>query len=619
MKKEILFLLLLIPTLIFGQNKAAETIELTNISFTAPFNLTDSLTHSLKIKDADNKIVLSEGVASSADKEITIHESGLYSIFIDGKLVRTVRVLPGWISILPPLLAIFLSLIFREVLISLFAGIYLGAIFLYDYHLFAAFMRVVDTILINVLVNRDHVIIIIFTLLIGGVVGIISANGGTMGLADKIVKWAKTPRSGMIVSWLMGVIIFFDDYSNSLIVGNMMRPITDKLRISREKLAYIVDSTAAPVASLVVISTWIGYELGLIGDGLKIVGVNLTAYDVFLQSLLYRFYPIAALVFVFLNAYTERDFGPMLKAEKRARKEGVKNEAFDVGNNIIGIETFEHDKPRWYNAIVPILVILLGTMIGLYISGKNALQSEGIKLYDLQDVISNSNSYYALLWGSFAAVVTALIMTVVQKLRKLSDTMNAFMKGMQSLLVAVVILVFAWGISTITAELHTADYLISVIVGNIDIRFLSSLVFIVCAITSFSTGTSWGTMAIVMPIVIPLTYKMGGIAGLTPEMINVTLYSVVGSVLAGSVFGDHCSPIADTTILSSLASGCNHIEHVRTQLPYAIFVGILSVLFGTLLTSFGVSAWFSYLIIISAMFAVLYLKGEKVLKTLDKS
>ena len=611
MKKQLIFLFVLFfPIILFAQSNVKESLELTNISFKVSF-LQDNNHENVIVKNSEGKIV--KQISNPSDNlELTIEESGKYQVFVDGKLISRVHVLPGWISILPPLLAIFLSLIFREVLISLFAGIYLGAIFLYDYHIFGAFMRVVDTILINVLVDRDHILIIIFTLLIGGVVGIISANGGTIGLANKIVKWAKTPRSGMIVSWLMGVIIFFDDYSNSLIVGNMMRPITDKLKVSREKLAYIVDSTAAPVASLVVISTWIGYELGLIGDGLKIVGANLTAYDVFIQSLIYRFYPIAALVFVFLNAYTKRDFGPMLKAEKKARKEGVKNETFDSQSEIIGIDLYEHDKPRWYNAIIPILVILFGTMIGLIVTGKNALQSQGITNYGLQDIISNSNSYYALLWGSFISVVTALVMTVVQRLRKLSDTMNAFMKGMQSLLVAVVILVFAWGISNITAELHTADYLISVIVGNIDIRFLSSLVFIVCAITSFSTGTSWGTMAIVMPIVIPLTYKMGGMEGLTPEMVNITLYSVVGSVLAGSVFGDHCSPIADTTILSSLASGCNHIEHVRTQLPYATFVGFVSIVFGTLLTSYGVSAWIGYLLILASMFGVLFVWGKKV-------
>ncbi len=608
MKKQIIFLLLIFPLFLFARDKVPQSVKLTNISFHIDLP-TDNSLHEVKVINSDEQVIVN--IKAKENAKLKINSAGHYKIFIDGKLSSNINVLPAWLSVLPPLLAILLALIFREVLIALFAGIYLGAVFLYDYNVFAAFLRVADTILVDILFDRDHIFIILFTMLIGGVVGIISANGGTMGLANKIIKWAKTPRSGMIASWLMGVIIFFDDYANSLIVGNMMRPITDKLRVSREKLAYIVDSTAAPVASLVVISTWIGYELGLIGDGLKIIGPDLSSYDVFIKSLAYRFYPIAALIFVFLNAYLMRDFGPMLTAEKKARREGVKDEPMTNEAKAVGITQYKHTTPRWYNAVIPILIILFGTMAGLVITGKSALNNLGIQDYGMQEIISHSNSYYALLWGSFLSVVSAIILTVAQKLRKLNETMDAFMKGLQSMLVAIVILIFAWGISKITYDLHTADYLISIIAGNVDIRFLSTLVFIVCAVTSFSTGTSWGTMAIVMPIVIPLTYKMGGLEGLSPEALNITLYSVVGSVLAGSVFGDHCSPIADTTILSSLASGCNHIEHVRTQLPYALFVGFLSILFGTLLTSFGVSVIIAYLIIFIGMFATLYFIGGK--------
>ncbi len=608
MKKQIIFLLLIFPLFLFARDKVPQSVKLTNISFHIDLP-TDNSLHEVKVINSDEQVIVN--IKAKENANLKINSAGHYKIFIDGKLSSNINVLPAWLSVLPPLLAILLALIFREVLIALFAGIYLGAVFLYDYNVFAAFLRVADTILVDILFDRDHIFIILFTMLIGGVVGIISANGGTMGLANKIIKWAKTPRSGMIASWLMGVIIFFDDYANSLIVGNMMRPITDKLRVSREKLAYIVDSTAAPVASLVVISTWIGYELGLIGDGLKIIGSDLSSYDVFIKSLAYRFYPIAALIFVFLNAYLMRDFGPMLTAERKARREGVKDEPMTNEAKAVGITQYKHTTPRWYNAVIPILIILFGTMAGLVITGKSALNNLGIQDYGMQEIISHSNSYYALLWGSFLSVVSAIILTVAQKLRKLNETMDAFMKGLQSMLVAIVILIFAWGISKITYDLHTADYLISIIAGNVDIRFLSTLVFIVCAVTSFSTGTSWGTMAIVMPIVIPLTYKMGGLEGLSPEALNITLYSVVGSVLAGSVFGDHCSPIADTTILSSLASGCNHIEHVRTQLPYALFVGFLSILFGTLLTSFGVSVIIAYLIIFIGMFATLYFIGEK--------
>ena len=247
--------------------------------------------------------------------------SGEYSFFLYESNQKSISkpVYPGWFSILPPLTAIFLALVFRQVIVALFAGIYIGLLFIYNFNPFTALLRLIDTNLFNVLIDPDHMYIILFTLLIGGVVGVISKNGGTVGLANKITRFAKTPRSGMISSWIMGLVIFFDDYANSLIIGNMMRPITDKLKISREKVAYIVDSTAAPIACLVIISTWIGYELGLIGEGLKTIGSDQNPYEIFIQSLPYRFYPIAAIFFVFITSYMKRDFGPMYKAEMECR------------------------------------------------------------------------------------------------------------------------------------------------------------------------------------------------------------------------------------------------------------------------------------------------------------
>jgi len=267
-------------------------------------------------------------------------------------------VLPGWLSIVPPLLAILLALFFRQVLVALFAGIYVGLLFLYDFQPITALLRLIDTNLFNALIDPDHAYIILFTLLIGGVVGVISKNGGTIGLANQITKFAKTPRSGMLASWFMGLVIFFDDYANSLIIGNMMRPITDKLKISREKLAYIVDSTAAPVASLVIISTWIGYELGLISEGLNAIGSTQNPYEVFIQTLPYRFYPIAAIYFVFLTSFLKRDFGPMYKAEVGARKAELSElESLDVEKNVKKSQ-LALSKTRWYNGAIPILFIL---------------------------------------------------------------------------------------------------------------------------------------------------------------------------------------------------------------------------------------------------------------------
>lgn len=549
-------------------------------------------------------------VDGKISENILINISGNYEI--SNSLIPETsyftNVIPGWLSIIPPLIAIFLALVIRQVVVSLSLGIFSGALIYYNFDPLTALLRFADTLMINVLIDKDHMFIIIFTLLIGGVVGVISANGGTTGLAQQITKFAKTARSGMISSWLLGVMIFFDDYANSLIIGNMMRPITDKLKISREKLAYIVDSTAAPIASIVIISTWVGYEVGLISDGLNSIGSNQNAYDVFISAIPYSFYPIATLFFVFLTSFMQRDFGPMLKFERKARKSEV------VFSDDIG-----DDKPatlvkaKWYNGAIPIFVILLGTMFGLAATGISNLNEAGIAEYSVQNIINHADSFSSLLWASFIASIVAIVMTVSQGILSLHKAVGAWEKGIQSMLIAVIILVFAWAISAVTNDLRTADYIISLLSDSIDPRFLPAIVFIICAVIGFSTGTSWGTMAIVMPIVIPLTYHVANIFGLEGESAQIVMYGVISSVLAGSVFGDHCSPIADTTILSSLASKCNHIDHVKSQLPYAILVGALSLIFGSIPAAFGLSPFISIALIFGALILVLKFFGKKVL------
>jgi len=609
--KKLILYLFLVPIFVFGKHDSeiAKQVILSEIEFNVEILISDSLENYV-IKNEDGKIIQAE-IKLNNFKNLKIDDAGKYFVYQNQKIVKEIRVLPAWISVLPPLVAIFLALIFKEVLISLFAGIFVGTFFLYDYNLFSAFLRVVDTILIDVIADRDHIFIILFTTLIGGVVGIISANGGTLGLANKIIQWAKTPKSGMLATWFLGVMIFFDDYANSLLVGNMMRPITDKLKISREKLAFIVDSTSAPITSLVIVSTWIGFELGLISEALKITGIQLSSYDVFIQSLPYRFYPIAIIFFVFWNSYSNRDFGPMLIAEKKVRS-GNYNFSEITANKISSGKYFEVKSPKWYNSVIPILIILLLTLYGLYYTGVQAIEKLGLTTYSIREIISNSDSYSALLWASFISVFVATFLTIWQKIKKLHAVIDDLWEGLRSMFVAIVILIFAWGISSITAELHTADYLISVLVENVDINFIAVLVFLVSALTSFSTGTSWGTMAIIMPIVVPLTWQMGLSDNLSQNIIQFHLLNVVGSVLAGAVFGDHCSPIADTTILSSLASSCNHIEHVRTQLPYAILVGIASIIFGNFGVLLGLPIWLIYILLFGFLIGFLQIKGEKV-------
>ena len=598
MNKVILIFFCIIPFCFrsYGQTVEIPPLTLSGISFEINGEgFADSL-KSFKIEfikddSAENFIInMSEGLF---DTTLTIHNSGNYRIVLSGieSEETTVNVIPGILSIIPPLLAIALALIFRQVVISLILGIYSGAFFIYGFDPLTAFLRLIDKYVIEAVSDVSHTQIIVFTLLFGGVIGLISRSGGTTGIANSLSKLARTRKSGMLTAWLSGLIIFFDDYANALVVGNLMRPITDKLKISREKLSFIVDATSAPVASIFIVSSWIGYEVGLIQDGLNAIGSPLNGYSVFLDTIIFRFYPIAMLVFVFLVSITNRDFGSMLKAERRAVKEGkVSAVSFTTSEFTDKSELFGNEnKAKWYNGVVPILVLVLITIFGLIFTGVDSLKEKGITEYGMRDVISNSNSYLALLWGSFSACVIAALMIVAQKILTLRETVDAWFAGIRSMLLAVLILTLAWSIGAVTNEIRTADYIISLISDSIDPRFLPVIVFAVCGLTSFATGTSWGTMAIMFPIVIPLSAAVTGMNNYSPADTHLILIGVVSSVLAGCVWGDHCSPISDTTILSSMASGCDHIDHVRTQLTYAITVGIVTMLIGDILTAFGLS------------------------------
>lgn len=603
-----------------SQEASLPNLVLQNIEFHVQISdLPDTLS-TLKLTLQNEEITfdyLFEVKNGVVDTSLAVGTAGNYTIkFSDGNIPsKTIRVIPGLLSIIPPLIAIGLALALRQVIISLLLGIFIGAVIVYDYNPLIGLIRLIDTYIINAVDDRSHIQIIVFTFLFGGVIGIISKGGGTRGIANLLTKFARTRRSGMISTWLSGLIIFFDDYSNSLIVGNLMRPITDRLKISREKLAFIVDATAAPVASIFLISSWIGFEIGLIQDGLNSIGSTENAYDVFIQTIPYRFYPIAMLIFVFLIAYMRRDFGEMYRAEKRTVEENkvirdgasVSDDFYDT-ENVFGKE----EKAKWYNGLVPLLILIFGTIAVLLYTGIQSLDEQGITDYGLREIIGSADSYVALLWSSFISCFVAGIMILFQKIMNLKEVIDAWFNGVRSMLLAIIILVLAWSIGAITQDVKTADYIVSMITDAISPRYLPVIIFITCALISFATGTSFGTMAIMMPIVIPLSDAVTSMYNYSSADQILILHGVISSVLAGSVFGDHCSPISDTTILSSMASRCDLMDHVRTQLPYAILVGIVCMLVGDIPTAFGFPAYLSLIIIAGVLVGVLFLIGKRV-------
>lgn len=521
----------------------------------------------------------------------------------------------SWVSILPPLLTIAVALVFKRVVPALFLGIWIGAWAIGDFSLYSLWTGLLDTFqvfVLNALSNPDHTAIVLFSMMVGGMVGIISRNGGMQGIVNHIVRWVDSARHACVATASMGVAIFFDDYANTLVVGNTMRPLTDSMRVSREKLAYIVDSTAAPVACIAVVTTWIGYEIGLIGDSLeKMPGLDGEPYLMFLNTIPYSFYPIMAIVFVYMVSFSGRDFGPMLKAERLAQEHGSEHSSpnKDATQEAEALQPVEGMPQRAFNAYIPVLVMVLGVLVGLYVTGSNAL--EGATDPALKDIIGNADSYTALMWASLVSMMTAALLTLGQRIMNLDELVNAWFKGLNAMLMAMIILVLAWSLGEVTDVLRTADFLVGVLGDALPVFLLPAMVFVLAAATGFATGSSWGAMGILFPLAMPLTWAVMVAQGQTgPEHMHI-LYSAIAAILAGAVWGDHCSPISDTTILSSLASGCDHIEHVRTQLPYAITVGATAILFGNILTALGAPWWLGMLLGLAVLWSILRFYGQK--------
>jgi Na+/H+ antiporter NhaC len=539
----------------------------------------------------------------------------------------TIPVDPGWLSLLPPLLAIALALTTREVILSLFAGVWLAALLLVNWNPVQATMMSLETFVLEPLTDRDHMAIILFSLMLGGMVGVISRSGGAQGIVEVLRPFATTRRRGQFFAWLSGLIIFFDDYANTLIRGNTMRPMTDELRISREKLAYIVDSVAAPIAVIAPISTWVGFEISRIGDSLGMTAQQVTdpalqaqllagaenPFNVFLHSIPYLFYPIFAMSLVLLIAITGREFGPMRAAEQRAVSgKGLYGPGAMLAGDIEStLGQPGPDTPRrWYNALVPIVAVVLVALAALYYTGAQALEGQDLTV---RNIIGEADPFSSLLWASFTGGLVAMAMAVAQRLLTVREALEAWVGGMRAMLLAVVILVLAWALGAATGALGTGPYLAALLGETLPLWSLPALVFIVAAATAFATGTSWGTMAILFPVVVPLAVAMGAGIGFEGGDNYTVLLGAISSIMAGAVFGDHASPISDTTVISSMASACDHIDHVRTQLPYALLAAGVALLVGDLPTAlWGIPPLLSIVVGLVVIYLLLRLFGRPV-------
>ncbi len=536
----------------------------------------------------------------------------------------------GFLTLLPPLVAIVLAFATKNVVLSLFIGVFSGTYLLgLNDHgalssIFYGGLGIIDNIL-GSLADKWNAGIILQCLTIGGLIGLVTKMGGAKAVAEALAKKAKTTTSSQLTTWLLGLFVFFDDYANALIVGPIMRPVTDKMKISREKLAFIIDATAAPIAGIALISTWVGYEVGLIKDAYDAVGQSVNPYGVFVSTIPYRFYNILMLVFIVATAVLLKEFGPMYKAEKRARTTGeVLREDSNpmISKDSRGIEPIEGIKLSVWNAIIPIGVLIISAFLGFYYNGYTALAGDAemmqminsapLSIDAIRETFGASDASVVLFQAALFASIVALVMGVQQKLFTIADGIDTWINGMKSLVITGVILLLAWSISGVIKELGTAKFLVSVLSDTIPSFLLPSIIFILGSIISFSTGTSYGTMGILMPIAIPLAFAI------VPEQSYVVMNA--GAVLTGAIFGDHCSPISDTTILSSMGAACDHIDHVKTQLFYALTVGAISVVCGYIPVGLGVPVFIVLLADLAIVFATVYFFGKSVEeKELNKS
>ncbi len=481
----------------------------------------------------------------------------------------------GWLSILPPLIAIGLALITKEVLSSLMIGVLSGTLI---YTFATGGNLVVDTLknTVTVMGNRFDLDIILFLALVGALVTLITMAGGSRSYGVLMNKKLKNKSSALLASGGLGALIFIDDYCNCLTVGTVMRPVTDRFKISRAKLAYIIDATAAPVCIIAPISSWGAAVISSLPENTDMFDSGIHAMVATIPFNLYALLSIAMLVVI---AITNLDFGPMARAEARAAKG-------DLGavNVSLGDDTKISDKGTIWDLILPVVVLIVVSALAMLENG--GYFAGGLTL---AEAFGDCSSGPALVLGSFVALVWAFVQFVPRRLMTGREFMAGITEGIKSMVPADIILVLAWAISSVCRDLLGTGEFVSVVVesSNIPIAILPAVTFAIAAGLSFSMGTSWGTFGILIPIVFDIC------AAVAPALIIPTL----AASLAGSVFGDHCSPISDTTIMASAGAGCDHIEHVSTQLPYCIlvavccFVGYLVAGFtnGNLLLTLGVS------------------------------
>ena len=527
----------------------------------------------------------------------------------------------GFITLLPPFIAIILAFITKDVILSLFMGVLSGTfllslvsnIFFVDT---IALINIYDTLVESFSKIISYVLkstsdpvnagIILQILCIGGLVALITKMGGAKAIALQFAKRAKTAISAQLNTWFIGLLIFFDDYANLLIVGPIMRPLADKFKISREKFAFIIDSTAAPVAGIAIISTWIGLEVSLIKNAYASIGIdNVSAFGIFVETIPYRFYNIFMLFFVALTAIMGREFGSMYAAQIRAKTTGQiapvsKSAALDTAeleDQFLapkdGIEI------RAFDAIIPVMTLIILAILGFYFNGFSLLEGEELanakanplSFETLRSAFGSADSSIVLFQAALFGAIVAIFIGVRRRIFNIKEAIETWIYGWKTMIFTIVLLLLAWSLSSIVKDLGTSTFITHLLADKLPEFILPATIFAFASLISFAIGTSYGTMGVLMPLAVPLAFEVAKLNGLEGEALHHYMVLNISCVLTGAIFGNHCSPISDNVILSSMSAKCDHMEHVRTQIPYALFICAISLFTGYIPTALGLSVW----------------------------
>lgn len=468
----------------------------------------------------------------------------------------------GVLALAPPLLAIVLAMTTRQVLVSLFAGVWIGALLVANWNPIGATALTMDW-LVEVVRSPFDTKFIILILFMGAGAAFIYRSGGILALERAIGDRVSTARESQILTWLIGVFIFFDSYTSTVVTGNATRELSQENKSSREMHAYVLDSTTSPVTTFGPVSNWIGFQVSMIITGFEAAQITLdelgvTAFGLFLQSIPWNIYCFMAFFMVGFIAITQRFFGPMLDAEWRARSTGrtIREDATPLSDVSSDVGEPSEKNPSLVNFFAPILVLLLVGLLSMWYLGGG--HQPGV---DVATAFQETDVALGLLHGAFAFMVTGFVGSLAYRTMDLEEASETIIDGFKTMVIALAIIVLAWAIGVAAENVGTAPYIVDVMVGSgVPGGFLPLLIFIAAMFVAFTTGTSWGTMAILTPLAIPLGLELVG-----PSVLPV----VVAMLFGGAIWGDHSSPISDTTVMSSIFAGSDHIDHVNTQIPLA--------------------------------------------------